>query len=252
MKKLTALVLCFGMMFSVAACAGPKVDDKALNTLEASVQKYSKLNSGSYSLVLDLTSDEKKAKVQLSGDFIASKDKPQLSANLSLEAEGQKIDNYMQLFLKDDSLYASILGISKEKISLKDLMKSANLPSTSTKTDTFKLNKDDMKPYLKEASLKGNDLNIVFDVDKINKLLYGVETPTKSKAAFKTLSMKATLKDGFLENAVITLDVSDTGNKKIQTINGTLTLNMKNMNNVKTINFPDLSDYKESGSALNK
>ena len=41
MKKLTALVLSFGMLFSMAACSGSKVNDDALDKLEASVKKFS-------------------------------------------------------------------------------------------------------------------------------------------------------------------------------------------------------------------
>lgn len=247
MKKLTALLLCFGMMFSVAACSsGSKVDDKALSALETSVQKFSELKSGTYTVAVDLDVAGKKAKMQLNGDVIATKGKPEMSANISMEAEGQKLENYIQLFLKDDTFYTSILGITKQKFPLKELLKDAKLPSTSTKPDTFKMKKEDMKPYLKKASLHGNDVNIVFDTDKMNKIISGNEPVAKTKVKFNTLSMKMTLKDGFMEKAVITMDMASDEANKTQVATGTITLNIKNMNTVKAITFPDLSDYKES------
>lgn len=43
MKKLAALVLSFGMLFSMAACSGSKVSDDALDKLESSVKKFSEV-----------------------------------------------------------------------------------------------------------------------------------------------------------------------------------------------------------------
>ena len=38
MKKLTALLLSVGVLFSMSACSGSKVDDKALDALETAIQ----------------------------------------------------------------------------------------------------------------------------------------------------------------------------------------------------------------------
>ena len=45
MKKLAALVLSFGMLFSMAACSGSKVSDDALDKLESSVKKFSEVKN---------------------------------------------------------------------------------------------------------------------------------------------------------------------------------------------------------------
>ena len=104
MKKLTALVLSFGMLFSMAACSGSKVNDDALDKLEASVKKFSEVKSANYSADMDMTVDKENAKIKLYGDFITETKKPlQLSMTLDMEASGQKVDKYMQLHVKDDT-----------------------------------------------------------------------------------------------------------------------------------------------------
>ena len=57
MKKLAALVLSFGMLFSMAACSGSKVSDDALDKLESSVKKFSEVKNANYSADMDMTVD---------------------------------------------------------------------------------------------------------------------------------------------------------------------------------------------------
>lgn len=54
MKKLAALVLSFGMLFSMAACSGSKVSDDALDKLESSVKKFSEVKNANYSADMDV------------------------------------------------------------------------------------------------------------------------------------------------------------------------------------------------------
>ena len=71
MKKLAALVLSFGMLFSMAACSGSKVSDDALDKLESSVKKFSEVKNANYSADMDMTVDKENAKIKLYGGFIA-------------------------------------------------------------------------------------------------------------------------------------------------------------------------------------
>ena len=85
---------------------------------------------------------------------------------LDMEASGQKVDKYMQLHVKDDTMYMNMMDMMKQKTSLKDAMGTASIPNMNFDADTFKMNKEDMKKYLKEASVKGNDLKLSFDGEK--------------------------------------------------------------------------------------
>lgn len=249
MKKLTALVLSFGMLFSMAACSGSKVNDDALDKLETSVKKFSEVKSANYSADMDMTVDKENAKIKLYGDFITETKKPlQLSMTLDMEASGQKVEKYMQLHVKDDTMYMNMMDMMKQKTSLKDAMGTASIPNMNFDADTFKMNKEDMKKYLKEASVKGNDLKLSFDVEKINeeaKKQTKKNNVTDANVEFKKLDMDVTLNNDFMEKAVITLEMTNTKGETKQELNGTVSLTIKDINKVSNIDFPDFKDYKE-------
>lgn len=248
MKKLAALFLCAGMLFSMAACGGSKVSDDALDKLETSIKKFSEVKSANYTAAMDVTADKENVKLKLYGDFITETKKPlQMSLTIDMEASGTKMEKYMQLFIKDDNVYMNMMQMSKQKTTLKEMMGSTPMPSFNFDADTFKMNKEDMKKYLKEASVDGDKLKLSFDPKKMNEEVTKAEKEDKtssSKVNFKKFDMDVTLKDGFMEKAVITMDATTTAGETKQEIKGTITLETKNINKVTSINYPDLTEYK--------
>lgn len=249
MKKITALLLSIGMVFTLAACGGSKVDDKALDALETSIQKFAELKSTNYNIAMDVTSekDSKKenVKMALHGDLILDK-KIQASMVIDMEAEGQKLDNYLSMYFKDDVVYMDMMGISQTKSSLKDVMGNTPIPSIGFDADTFKLNKEDMKPYLEKASVDGDKLTLSFDTKKIMEEAKKGGDATTKDVTFNKLDMDVTMKDGFMEKAVITLDMSKGTGDTTEKMNGTITMEFKNINAVTSINYPDFSKFIES------
>ena len=249
MKKLAALVLSFGMLFSMAACSGSKVSDDALDKLESSVKKFSEVKNANYSADMDMTVDKENAKIKLYGGFISETKKPlQLSMIMDMEASGQKLEKYMQLFVKDDTMYLNMMDMMKQKTSLKDAMGTASIPNVNFDADTFKMNKEDMKKFLKEASVKGNDLKLSFDVEKLHeetKKETEKNNVTDANVEFKKLDMDVTLNNDFMEKAVITMEMTNTKGETKQEMNGTISLTVKDINKVSSIDFPDFKDYKE-------
>lgn len=246
MKKITAFVLSIGMMFSMAACSSSKVNDKALDALETSIQKFAELKSASYSAAVEAEANKEKVNLKLYGDFIAATAKPEVSATLDMEASGQKIEKYMQIFYKDDMIYTNILGLTKQKASLKKMLGNTPIPAIGFDSDTFKLKKEDMKPYLKEASLNGNNLKLVFDTSKINDIANKQTSTTKTKVEFKKLNMDVTLNNGFMEKAVMSMDIKGAANSsKEQEVIAKISFDFKNINAVKSITYPSFKDYVE-------
>ena len=167
---------------------------------------------------------------------------------LDMEASGQKVDKYMQLHVKDDTMYMNMMDMMKQKTSLKDAMGTASIPNMNFDADTFKMNKEDMKKYLKEASVKGNDLKLSFDVEKINeeaKKQTEKNNVTDANVEFKKLDMDVTLNNDFMEKAVITLEMTNTKGETKQELNGTVSLTIKDINKVSNIDFPNFKDYTE-------
>ena len=146
MKKLAALVLSFGMLFSMAACSGSKVSDDALDKLESSVKKFSEVKNANYAADMDMTVDKENAKIKLYGSFI-----------------------------------------------------------TETKKNNV----------------------------------------TDANVEFKKLDMDVTLNNDFMEKAVITMEMTNTKGETKQEMNGTISLSVKDINKVSSIDFPDFKDYKE-------
>lgn len=197
----------------------------------------------------DMTVDKENAKIKLYGGFISETKKPlQLSMIMDMEASGQKLEKYMQLFVKDDTMYLNMMDMMKQKTSLKDAMGTASIPNVNFDADTFKMNKEDMKKFLKEASVKGNDLKLSFDVEKLNeetKKETEKNNVTDANVEFKKLDMDVTLNNDFMEKAVITMEMTNTKGETKQEMNGTISLTVKDINKVSSIDFPDFKDYKE-------
>ena len=230
MKKLAALVLSFGMLFSMAACSGSKVSDDALDKLESSVKKFSEVKNANYAADMDMTVDKENAKIKLYGSFITETKKPlQMSMIMDMEASGQKLEKYMQLFVKDDTMYLNMMDMMKQKTSLKEAMGTASIPNVNFDADTFKMNKEDMKKFLNEEAKKETKKNNVTDAN----------------VEFKKLDMDVTLNNDFMEKAVITMEMTNTKGETKQEMNGTISLSVKDINKVSSIDFPDFKDYKE-------
>lgn len=249
MKKLAALVLSFGMLFSMAACSGSKVSDEALDQFEASIKKFSEVTSANYSADMDMTMDEEQATIKLHGGFVTETKKPiQLSMTMDMEASGQTINDYIQLYLKDDIMYMNVMGFTKQKTSLTDAMGTQELPNMNFDTDTFKIDKEAMKEYLEEASLDGNDLKLSFDTKKLNeKFKEEMEDNSISDGTVEIgkMDMDMTLKDDFIEKTVITMEITSKQDEITQKINATITFTMSDINKVTNLTFPDFTDYVE-------
>lgn len=57
--------------------------------------------------------------------------------------------------------------------------------------------------------------------------------------------MDVTLNNDFMEKAVITMEMTNTKGETKQEMNGTISLTVKDINKVSSIDFPDFKDYKE-------
>ena len=161
MKKLTALLLSVGVLFSMSACSGSKVDDKALDALETAIQNVTEMKSADYDIQMEVSASGQMVKAGIDGTYNFESSKPQFSLGLDLSASGQKIDDYVTMYMDSNYVYTNMMGLQKEKEAIKDTMN--QIPSISLDNDTLKITKDKMKEYLEEASIKGDTLTLVFD-----------------------------------------------------------------------------------------
>lgn len=250
MKKLIVLVLSVGLLFSVAGCKSSKVDDKALTALEKSIQKMQDIDSANYVFGFDLEDDGgEPVNMSLSGSFISSP-KLRMTMSLDMSSQEEELKDFMQLFINEENIYFNMMDLTKSKLTLGDLSKS--LLETEEKSEKFTLEKDDLKKYLKEASIKGDTLKLVLDEKKVNEEYKKQNGDSKSVISqelnVKEFSMTITLKKEFMEKAVLHIDATQTVDKKESAVKGDVKIEFKEINAVKDITFPDFSDYVDSGT----
>ncbi|MEG0469216.1 MAG: Fe3+-citrate ABC transporter substrate-binding protein, partial [Longicatena sp.] len=135
MKKLTSLLFCIAMLFSLTAC-GSKVSDDALDAFEAVIQNMAKMKSADYVLTMDATNKEGDQKMTLEGSYNLQNAKPLLSASLSMEMDNEKQEDAIQFYIDGDYMYLNLMEFMKQKQSLAGMLPTEELPSLDTAADT--------------------------------------------------------------------------------------------------------------------
>lgn len=250
MKKLTCLVIGIGLLFSTTACSGSKVSDNALDSLETTIQNFADMKSADYKMDLAMQQTDANVSINVHGGYNLETASPQLSLIVDMASNGQKVDSFMTVYVDKDNVYTNMMNIQKAKTSLSDAMGGTALPSISLDKETMKIPKEELKKYLKEASIKGDVLTLVFDEAKLNEQVKKTAANTEvkevaSSTVIKELKVVATLKDKKLNKADITFSATASIEGAAQEIKGTLTLTFTNVGAKKNIVFPkDLSTYE--------
>lgn len=258
MKKLTALLLSIGVLFSMSACSGSKVDDKALDALETAIQNVTEMKSADYDIQMEVSASGQMVKAGIDGTYNFESSKPQFSLGLDLSASGQKIDDYVTMYMDSNYVYTNMMGLQKEKEAIKDTMN--QIPSISLDKDTLKIPKDKMKEYLEEASIKGDTLTLVFDKEKLNKELKdnlnslasvnanvaGNSVANVKDATIKEVKLVVKLENGQFRKADMNFNMTQKANDKEEEANIKLSMEFKNVGKNQQVKFPaDLKTYPE-------
>lgn len=245
MKKLLTLLCSAGLLFTMAACSGSKVQDEALDALETSLNKIVEMKTATYSMGMDVKSGEETASIKVSGGYLADTANPSLNAVVDMESQGQKMEGFMKLYLKDGVVYYDMMGM-KGKDDTSDIKKE------EAKFEKFNLKKDEIKPYLKKAELKGDSLVLELDTDKLNEVAKKAEnsevaaTANVQNSTISKFNLTATRQDDFITKAVLDFEgTQKNASGKDEPISGKITLEFNDINKGKALTFPDFSDYKE-------
>jgi len=239
MKKIITLIACIGLLFSVAACSKNKIEDEALDKLEAGIKKFSEVTSFDYTIGADAPTMD--GKVELYGTLLL-KDKPELSATLNIDAQGQKIDKFMEIYFKDNMMYMSALG-SKQK----QKADMSGLSGNTLDPDTLKVDKEKLKESLDEATIKDNKLHLVIKKDLIKKSFEENGTNLSSVKIDEVtgMAMDIELEKDFMKSATITVEGKSEG--KAATFQ--VYLKLDNINSAGDIAYPDdLDSWSEAES----
>lgn len=238
MKKLVKLSACLGLAISMVACSGSKVEDEALDQLETSIAKFSEVSSLNYTVGITSKSDD--VNLQVHGGFV-TEDGLQLSCIIDMESNGTKMDKFMEVYLKDNMSYISMLGVKQK--SEADV---SEMTGISFDADTFKLPKEEIKKSLSEAKKEGNKLHLVFSEDFIKE---NMETASKDNptgvSEISALSLDVELENDFISKMAMNV----TGKQNDREITAELSITLTDINTVNEIEFPnDLDSYSDSPS----
>ena len=255
MKKLTTLLLSAGLLFLMTACSSNKVDDDALTLLETGMNHFEKMESASYNASMDVKLPDSNASISFKGGYLEKDKKLNFSLLMDVKEDGEKAEELINVYYKDDTAYINLMDLNKMKIDLSELLKQVEQSEpTDTKSEGFK--KEDIKPFLDKAVLDGNKVQLVLNKDKLDAAI-AEEIKKQSEAAgydmtmnVKSATAEITVKDDFIEDAVIDLVMSVSadveGEKKSIDMNLKLNLSFSDINQNKEIDFPDFKGYEET------
>lgn len=255
MKKLTTLLLSAGLLFSMAACSSNKINDDALTLLETGMNHFDKMESASYKASMDVKIPDSNASIAFKGGYLEKDNKLNFSLLMDVKEDEEKVEELVNVYYKDDTAYINLMDLNKMKIDMSKLIDQAKKSeSKEKKSEGFK--KEDIKPFLDKASLDGNKVKLVLNKDKMDAAI-AEEVKKQSEAAgydmtmkVKTATAEITVKDDFIEDAVIDLVMNvsaDVDNeKKSIDMNLKLNISFSDINQNKEIEFPDFKGYEET------
>lgn len=235
----------------MAGCSSSKVEDKALDALEKGINKIVEMKTAGYSIQMDSTTGEEKNSMKLYGGYLADTAKPSFTATVDMTSKGSNMEGAFGFYLKDNEMYISMIGM-KQKTTLEDAEDAGVIPKELQDIQNFKLDKEQIKPYLRTAKLSGDTLTMELDPEKITEELKKQAEKTEavdaSELTYDKFNITATIKDDFITKAVIDIEgtQTDASSSKEQKISGNITIEFTDINAGKELSYPDLSGYVDS------
>lgn len=226
MKKILTYFACAALLL-IGGCSSSKVDDAALDRLEAECKKFSEVDSMNYTIGVDMPSSEVKAEIY--GSMIL--DTKEFSLAMDMEAAGQKMEKFMEMYLKDNMMYMSAMGTQQKQEA--DL---SSLDDIGFDTDTMQFDKESLKENLSEASLKEDTIHMVIK-DEVLK-----EQMEDKKDSFSTLGIdevtQAAIDVECGEDLMQSITVTITGKGNGETQSFKIYVKFADVNQVKNIDYP--------------
>lgn len=261
MKKMISILFAFICILGLSACSGSKIEDNAIKDYQRVMNKTQSINSGHLDGKMLFTADKEdiNAKISFNGDFIAQA-KPQLAFELSVAANGVRLDNLAKAYMKDNNIYVNVLEQQKMMIPMDTkLLGSTNNTKKSVDTEAIK------KGFKTLTITKDGD-NSVIKGSLSDALLIEMKDQFKStynqNIGVKNISSVevefTSNKDNLLKNVRMKINVTydvdktslkdgkeDTNNQEV-VMDIEMILNLSNHNDVKSITFPNFKGYKKN------
>ena len=236
MKKLFAFVVAVGIVVILGACSKQsEVSEEAFDILVSCSQKMGELESLHFSVGMDMM--EQNSKMELNGSFIS--EGPQMSMVMALEAQGNSMNDFMELYLKDNMVYLSALGTKMAQPI------EANIPMGSK---GMEFDREELKKNLEEATVDGDTLHMVLKKEWLemgNAQLK--QMATASDAKINNIFWDIELEDDYMTKMALTLTGTDEKGKAFEFV---INVVLDQFNSVEEIDFPqDLDEWPSAQEA---
>lgn len=234
MKKILMRLLVLCLAFSLCGCSSSKNKEDIQVVFDA-LNTTLKAKSGS--IVGEIEYNTKtEQKISLKLDLIQNGDM-QLKAIMGLESQGNKIDDYLDFYIKDGKTYLNNMGTKSQSVA-------SNIGIDTTKTlavynPFLDFSTNELSALFDSTSKKDNTYTLKLDPQKLATLLDGMGTLKVNKA-----TIVATVE----ENHLSYLDVLITGNQTFNSSSYDVEIHfvgtVENFNSLDNIDFPDdLNEY---------
>lgn len=254
MKKLSALLLSAGLLFSITGCSSSKIDDDALTTLENGMNQMSNMESASYDADMNLSMIGETMNIGIHGGYLEKDSKLNLSMIFDAKDGEEDLGTMVEIYYTNDHLYLQYLR-EKMDIDMTEIIAMFSEDETDTtdkETNGFK--KDDIKPYLTSASLDGDKITLEFNNKKLQDAMKQTIQEAGQKQGYdlelevKKATAIVKLEDGFIVDAAFDMDTTlsmDMGNDQNTTtdLKVVLSIAFDDINANQDLAFPDFKDY---------
>ncbi len=239
MKRLFSLLLCFCLLTSLSACKSSKNDEdilKFFNAFDYTLQAKSAAITGS----IDMVSGDTKSKMNIDAQF-NQENQLQCALKVGLEANKNKIDDYLDFYIKDGKTYLKNMDTTSQSLASNIGIKENTKISAYNPFLNFK--DDELCELFESSTKKGNTYTFECDPSKMSEALDEYGSLTLSEA-----SIKATFKNKVISYLCIEAKGEQSITKKSKTIEFKIELNINDYNQLKEITYPDNLDSYSSTS----
>lgn len=222
------------MTLSLCACSGPKKED-VIPFFEA-FDRTLDLDSGEFSGTVKYSVDEDINNMFLSFSLIQTGDM-QLAVNLGLEANGNKLDDFINFYIKDGKTYLNYLGQTSQSVAenigvnpKKKLSLSNPFLDYTDSELTSLFSKVEKSKDTYHMDLKAGNISKILDE------FGGIQV--------EDAHMDVTLKEGYISHLVFKLNGTQSLGKEPTPVTITFDGKLTNINSLTSVSFPeDLTSY---------
>lgn len=253
MKKIITILFSLIMCLSLSGCSKNSIDEDAKKTYDTAMNHLNDLKSADMNVKFMMDMEDIVMKLEMKGSFNAE-GKLQSSFLCTMAASGVKIEDFLQVYTKDDILYMNVMDQEKAKFSMVEALASSDNPFKDAKVsfdaeDNFKLMEMEKKNGKYYIHTEASDKTIK-QASKLSEAYINeeegiaIESITRADYDFIVAS------DNTFDQIKIIMNCTYKQDGKDEVIDSeiSVTIDLKNKNKVETIKFPDLNGYEEKAT----